>query len=167
MLYILHMDFKELQSKCVHVACSDSERKKHRGICVWGKQSVLKKKKRQKKTKKGHKLFPANVLQISGRHSLFLKWYLVRDFTWSGPWVVVCFCWPAELWFLPERALKQGGSQDLGCSVLYFSRVFLCTGLYHFMFASCINSCGGVREVAGPDPFRENGALYARHYKTG
>lgn len=29
------------------------------------------------------------------------------------------------------------------------------------MFASCMNSCGGVREVAGPDSFRESGALYA------
>ena len=29
------------------------------------------------------------------------------------------------------------------------------------MFASCMNSCGGVKEVAGPDTFRESGALHA------
>lgn len=29
-----------------------------------------------------------------------------------------------------------------------------------------MNSCGGVREVAGPDTFRESGALYATQTET-
>lgn len=56
---------------------------------------------------------------------------LVRDSALPGPSAVVCFCWPAELWFLHERA-KQGGATDLCCSV--HALFFLRSALYHFMF---------------------------------
>lgn len=75
--------------------------------------------------------------------SCSFQWHLVPDSALSGPWVVLCFCWPAVLWFLPERALETGRVSAFGLFALYFSKVFLLSALYHFMFASCMNSCGG------------------------
>ena len=97
----------------------------------------------------------ANVSYMSGRHFLFFKWDVVRDFAWSGLWVAVCFCWPADLWFLPERAFKTGRVSGFGlfCSHFIFLGVSLCSALYHFMFASCINSCGGVKGSGWPRHF--------------
>lgn len=55
---------------------------------------------------------------------------------------MLCFCWPEDLWFLPERALEAGRVSAFGLFALYFSKAFLLSALYHFMFASCMNSCG-------------------------
>lgn len=59
-------------------------------------------------------------------------------------WVVACFCWPPDLWFLPQRALETRWDSEFG-------RV--CSALYHFMFASCMNSCGGFGGSGQPRHF--------------
>lgn len=99
--------------------------------------------------------------------SFFKIQYPVRDSAWSGPWVAVCLCWPAQLWFLHERAFKAGRVSGFGlfCSHFIFLGVFLCTAQYRFTFVSCMNSCGWVREVASRDTFWGSGDIYVAEPK--
>lgn len=66
-----------------------------------------------------------------------------------GWWCV--FAGQQTFGFCLREHLKQRGFQDLACSV--HTLFFLCSALYHFMFASCMNSCGGGKGSGRPRHF--------------
>lgn len=60
--------------------------------------------------------------------------------------------------FCLREHLKLGGTRGFGlvCSHFIFFRAFPpppCSALYHFMFASCMNSCGGFKGSGQPRLF--------------
>lgn len=82
-----------------------------------------------------------------------------------GWWCV--FAGQQTFGFCLREHLKQRGFQDLACSV--HTLFFLCSALYHFMFASCMNSCGGGKGSGRPRHFpgKWGPICYADTDKTG
>lgn len=58
-------------------------------------------------------------------------------------------------WFLPERAFKTGRLGGFGAVLLTLFFLGFLFSRYRCVFASCVNSWCGVKEVVAPDPFRE------------
>jgi len=84
---------------------------------------------------------------------------------------VMCFCWPAELWFLHQRAFKTGRE---GLSIWAFSVHTLFVQAFSFLCPVSFHVCvlyeqlwvggcrSGIQEAADPDTSQRSEALYAK-----
>lgn len=115
-------------------------------ICIFFKDKLKKKKKSQ--------TIASQHTKVSW-HKAFLVLLMASGYKFSSVRVLgggVFLLASRPLVFALE-SIKNRRVSGFGLFSLYFSSVFLCSALYHFMFASCMNSCGRSKGSGCPRHF--------------
>lgn len=81
-------------------------------------------------------------------HGIWFRIVLSQGLGW---WRV--FAGRQTFGFCLGEHLKLGGTRSLAWSVHTLFFFPLCSALYHYMFASCMNSCGGLKGSGQPRHF--------------